>query len=494
MLALWSGMIISCTATRPGYNPANKIPGEVLQKDYTLFRKILEEGHPSLYWYTPKDSLDYYFTLTQSLIKDSMTEPEFKVLLSYMISKINCGHTAVRYSKAYSRYLDTVRMKQFPLSIKFWNDTAVVYANLNRKDSVLRRGTLIKSINGKPLPFYRDSLFRFLTMDGHGEIHKYQTLSNRGNFSGWYRNVFGLSNRFTIGYADSTGKDGQVVIPVYDPRRDSNRLQLIDFKKPGRRERRQYALQSSRELKIDTAAGTAYMTVNTFLRGNGIGRFFRTSFKKFGHLNIPNLVIDVRSNGGGNVGLSTLLTRYISDHSFKLADSLYAIRKKSKYGSLIQHHFWHRLSMNFIAKKHVDGKYHYGYFERHYFKPVKNYHYNGNIYVLTGGNSFSATTLFANAIKGQRNVLLVGEETGGAAYGNTAWLIPDVTLPNTNLRFLLPKFRMVVNKDAEKDGKGVKPDIYVGPSVESIRRGTDPKMEKVKEIIREKNKAVIGLR
>lgn len=153
MLAIWSCLILSCTATRPGYNPTKKMPGEVLQKDYTLFRKILEEGHPSLYWYTPKDSLDYYFTLTQSGIKDSMTEPEFKVLLSYMISKINCGHTAVRYSKAYSRYLDTVRMKQFPLSIKFWSDTAVVYANLNRKDSVLRRGTLIKSINGKPLLF-----------------------------------------------------------------------------------------------------------------------------------------------------------------------------------------------------------------------------------------------------------------------------------------------------------------------------------------------------
>lgn len=152
----------------------------------------------------------------------------------------------------------------------------------------------------------------------------------------------------------------------------------------------------------------------------------------------------------------------------------------------MEDYFWNRLSMNFIANKRSDGKYHYGYFERHYFKPIKKHHYSGNVYVLTGGNSFSATTLFANAIKGQRNVLLVGEETGGAAYGNTAWLIPDVTLPNTGLRFLLPKFRMVVSKDAEKNGKGVMPDIYVGPSVESIRRGTDPKMEKVKEIIREK--------
>lgn len=155
---------------------------------------------------------------------------------------------------------------------------------------------------------------------------------------------------------------------------------------------------------------------------------------------------------------------------------------------MIENQFWHRLSMNFIAKKNADKKYHYGYFERHYFRPGTRNHFNGTVYVLIGGNSFSATTLFANAVKGQKNVLLVGEETGGAAYGNTAWLIPDVTLPNTKLRFLLPKFRMVVNKDFIKNGRGVMPDIFVGPSVESIRKGIDPKMEKVKDMIREKNK------
>jgi C-terminal processing protease CtpA/Prc len=56
-------------------------------------------------------------------------------------------------------------------------------------------------------------------------------------------------------------------------------------------------------------------------------------------------------------------------------------------------------------------------FERHYYKPKSKHHYNGNIYLLTGGNSFSATTLFAAAVKGQKNVIIVGEETGGAAYG-----------------------------------------------------------------------------
>src|ERR1700712_1934998 len=187
----------SCSTSRRSYDPNKKFAKATLQTDFRTFRHILEEGHPSLYWYTSKDSINQFFDNSYARIKDSMTEPQFRALLSYTISKINCGHTATRYSKKYIRYLDTVKMKQFPLSIKLWDDSAVVYVNLNRKDKVIERGTILTSINGKPISFYRDSLFQFISMDGHGIINKYQTLSNVGSFSGWYRNVFGLNDNFT---------------------------------------------------------------------------------------------------------------------------------------------------------------------------------------------------------------------------------------------------------------------------------------------------------
>jgi len=139
--------------------------------------------------------------------------------------------------------------------------------------------------------------------------------------------------------------------------------------------------------------------------------------------------------------------------------------------------------MLFVTKKQHDGKYHFGYFERHYFSPKTDHHFDGKVYILIGGNSFSATTLFVGALKGQKNVTLVGEETGGGYYGNTAWIIPDVTLPNTKLRIRLPKFRLVVDKSREKDGRGVMPDVFALPTTEAIRRGIDFKAEKVRELI-----------
>ena len=80
-------------------------------------------------------------------------------------------------------------------------------------------------------------------------------------------------------------------------------------------------------------------------------------------------------------------------------------------------------------------------------------------------------------------MFVVGEETGGAAYGNTAWLIPDVTLPETKIRFRLPLFRLVINKDIPKNGKGVQPEIESKPTVEAIRKNRDFKLDKALELI-----------
>jgi len=179
-----------------------------------------------------------------------------------------------------------------------------------------------------------------------------------------------------------------------------------------------------------------------------------------------------------------MIHEFIADKKFKVADSLYANTRNSRYKKYIEGYFFNRFFMFFVTAKKKDGKYHFGYFERHYFKPKKKDHYAGNVYILTGGNSFSATTLFTQTVKPQENVFVVGEETGGGAYGNTAWLIPDLTLPETGIRFRLPLFRLVIDKDIPKDGRGVQPEVVALPTTDAIRRGADYKMDKVMELIR----------
>ncbi len=486
-LFLISLFCAGCGTSRLAYNPFHKFSPKEVAADYTIFEDILKQSHPGLYWYTPADSMEAYFNWGRQQLKDSVTEPQFRKILSYVTAKIDCGHTSVKAPKRFVRFIDSSSFSIFPLSLKLWKDTAVVVANLISKDTVLKRGTVITSINKKRMQAILDTLFRFLPADGKNDTHKYQTLSNRGAFGSYYSSIFGNHSSYLVGYVDSNGHESIDTLTAYFPFRDSlNRITGSGiFKKRSKRERKQDELQSARSLELKTNEQTAFMDVNTFSKGYRLKRFFRRSFRLLRRKDIHYLVIDVRGNGGGNVMNSTLLTKFLVTHPFKLADSLYALSRRNNHSRYIQNYFFNRLFMDFATRKRADGYYHFGYFERHYFKPKKKNHFSGQTFVLTGGNSFSATALFAQSLKNEPATTLVGEETGGGAYGNSAWLIPDVVLPHTKTRFRLPLFRLVINKNLPKNGRGVQPEVEVFPTVEAIKNGEDYKMNKAIELIQQ---------
>jgi hypothetical protein len=471
----------SCTVSK-SYSPSKKYSAQELQEDYSVFRASLEESHPGLYWYTPKDSMDYYFDIGRSKLSDSLTESQFRYVLSYVIAKIRCGHTSARPSKAASGYSGPQGLS-FPLYVKAWPDMVVVTANLNRRDSNIVRGVILKSIDGKPINSIVDSLFSFLPADGYNSTHKYQALSNGGTFRSLYAMVFGLKQRTPVEFIDLKGQLRTATLNLYNPRADTPRTAPRPEPKLSKKERKKLEEESIRSLTIDTANSMAVMEVNSFTKGNGLRSFFRQSFKELKKKKIQNLVVDMRGNGGGSVVLSNLLTKYIADKPFVIADSLYALHRTSDYSKYRNTRFFNWLFMVFLTRKKKDGNYHFSLYEGKKFKPKSKNHFEGTTYILTGGNTFSAATLFAKSLRGQEDVIVVGEETGGGAYGNTAWIIPDVTLPKTGVRFRLPLFRLVIDKNEQK-GTGLRPEVLALPSVDSIRRNADYKMEKVKELIK----------
>jgi C-terminal processing protease CtpA/Prc len=140
--------------------------------------------------------------------------------------------------------------------------------------------------------------------------------------------------------------------------------------------------------------------------------------------------------------------------------------------------------MHFTSSHHrSDDRIHLGYFERHQFEPLKDHHFNGNVYIVQGGFTFSAAAMFVSHLKGQKNVTVVGEESGGAYYGNTSVHLPTITLPLTKVNIVLPMYRVVLNHERIKDGEGIMPDIDIEPTSEAIKRGNDLKLRAIKERI-----------
>jgi hypothetical protein len=465
------------------YNPNKKYSKEELQQDYSLLRNILEKKHPSLYWYTPKDSMDTIFNEGYQAIADSMTELQFGwKILAPLTSAIHCGHTSFSMSRGWNKFIKNKHIPSFPLYLKVWNDTMMVTGNLNRNDCVIKNGDFITSINGIKSAVIINRMFDYMVEDGYAENVNYIRLST--SFPYFHRNIFGLYKTYYLTYTDSNGVEKNASIPYYAPSRDTVKKITMERKLEEKKMTRRQKLENIRSLEYDSLF--AIMTVNGFSKGH-LYHFFRKSFRNLRKKNIENLVIDLRANGGGDINKSVLLTKFLRKTPFKVADSAYSISKNlHPYTRYISSGLLNNIGLLFVTHKKKDGKYHFNYWERHTFNPKRKNHFNGNVYILTNGLTFSASALFCNTVKGQPKITLAGEDTGGGWYGNSGIMIPNITLPETKLKVRLPFFRLVQYQHIGTKGTGVIPDVYIGPNWRDILKGVDTKIEVVKKMIEEK--------
>ena len=482
-------IVITGCAAGHKYSPIKRYPGSILHQDYNILRSALEAKHPSLYWYTSKDSMDMYFDLYEKVIQDSMTEQQFNwKVLAPLINKIHCGHTSVNMSKGYLKWVKDRKLPSFPLYLKVWKDTMAVTASLNRKESLFKRGMIVHSINGLDVCQLTAAMFDYLPEDGYAENINYIRLSS--SFPYFHRNIFGLYSTYKIAYTDNAGELKIADIPLYKPSADSIIKDSVKVKLPKIKVPKKEKLSAYRSLSIDSS-GYAVMTLNTFTNGN-LRSFFRKSFRKLNKQHINHLALDIRLNGGGKIGLSTLLTRYVTRLPFKVADTLFAVSKSlSPYTHYFKGKFLNNLQLIITTKRKADGLYHLQHLERKMFYPKRKNHFDGKLYVIISGPTFSAASLFSSAVKGQEGITLVGEDTGGGWHGNDGVMIPEFTLPNTKLRITFPLFRLVQYKHVSKTGTGVVPDVYIGTSYEALIKGFDKKLTVVKQMMQDDIKKMI---
>jgi carboxyl-terminal processing protease len=104
--------------------------------------------------------------------------------------------------------------------------------------------------------------------------------------------------------------------------------------------------------------------------------------------------------------------------------------------------------------------------------------YTGPLAVLIGPVSGSAAEILAAAVQDQKRGVLVGRASNGAVLAGKKFALPDGGSVN------VPIYDFVRAGDRRIEGVGVEPDIEVMPTLEDVRAGRDPVIERALAMLR----------
>ena len=406
----------------------DNIEPELLRQDFTFFREALEKEHAGLYRYKSKIVLDKLFDSCFAALHHPMSQLEFAKSITSVISSIEDGHTGTNLSRLLMNYYSE-NEKMFPVWVYFINKKAYILCSRIKE---LPAETEILSIDNKPIAEIKRRLFQYLPSDGKIETKKNQVLNN-GAFSFLYNWIYGNKDSFTVRYRTKQGEIKTTNI---------NAEFLKDFECDNGSE-----VSNTKDLQLDfPEKNIALLTIKTFDDNRLSGKqnfkdFLDTSFGKISSQKINKLIIDLRGNAGGADMYGVLLYSYLTNNPFKY---LYSVESTTRKFTALENSF---LGMQ---------------------QPQNNC-FNGKVLFLINGLCFSTTADFCSIAKSDNRGKFIGEETGGAYYGNTSGQTTKIELRNSKINITIPKFKYVNDvKKAKYEGRGIIPDYTILPTIQEV--------------------------
>ncbi|MEJ7611950.1 MAG: S41 family peptidase [Ferruginibacter sp.] len=456
-LLFWS---VSCSQT-PKSKPG-KVTVDLLQKDFSILRKTLEEAHPGLYWYSDKLTMDRYFDSVRVHIDHEMSAFDFFTFLLPVIAKVRCSHTNIHLPP------NAIAKGSVPdglLPFNFFCRNRRVFI---REDFLNggHTGEEVISINSIPVGRIIDTLLKSLPADGFNETYKYYLLS---------------PGAFREGYAAYFKNSGVVNIETQNAVSNKLRSFRTILIKPNELPGPRKVFPPWLELKYRPEFNAAILTINSFeIKTIRFRDSLAGIFKTIQQKNIEHLILDIRENGGGNNENVAELFSYLTSDSFR------HLNRAEMNGSNFTYdrYFTNRqLPAHPEGLPEANGKYAVNnrYSGTSFRQPANAARFKGQAILLISGHTSSAASEFAALVRFHKSAVIVGEETGGGYYGGTGGVYINLVLPGSGIEARIPIVRIFndVGQDTTRQpaGRGTLPDYTVIPTIENILSGKDIQME-----------------
>lgn len=476
-----------------------------LQEDIDYVECKLKKLHPSSDLYITKEQLAFKFDSIRKAVTKPMTSNAFYTVISPVVASVHQGHMSMM---PMSERLTNKQQKMYkkagdgPLSqFKFeWDNNKLYILKNNSKIKGIREGTEVLVIKDrKPQEIYA-KYKASITSDGYNTTFLGKYFNRR--FTSFLTEEIGINDSlaFTLKYKDSVyvaminrkKKDKKENKPVSE--KQEQRLVTKDMVKKRNKNKRIFGYDEktkefSKSLRfIGKDTTVAYLKINDFVDGK-FTKAYKSIFDSIKKSGSKTLIMDLRDNPGGRMSEILNLYSYLTPEDFIMTQPAVVTSKTSlwKLGLFPR---VPKLAFPFIGafypvymgfsyfkvKKGEDGKYYYHLSASKKQKHNPN-HFDGKIYVLINGGSFSASCVISSALKANKDITFVGEETGGDFNGTVAGIMPVLKLPNSEIQWRLGLMNIKPINQTDVKGHGIYPDKEITQTIEDKVNGKDPELE-----------------
>ena len=460
--------------------PAQLISVKDMQVDLSILWSAIKEMHPAYGIYTPTDSLQTVYETTRQSLSVPLGESDFVSRVYPLLSALRCGHTQLKHSAGYKN----PGSAHLPFEVLVQGNRASVTfhqtASLNTGDEIISiNDTAVNSIIAHGADLYAG--------DGYNLTFKELFLSQYDGFEDACNKYYHWAPPYQVKFRAKDGNIKTILVEAVA----SNTPQAVEISQTDNFAGWQEAKDTAHSLlRFSKDVSTAWFEVRSYQYNDTV--IFENAFKQIHANGVKRLVIDLRHNTGGDIRIASKLLSYLADAPYRIISDL-----KSRISNPAINHFeayfdtagTASFNAGFVPGKQEGAYYHIN--TRPAFGNLlglmplcERDHFNGSLFVLIDGATFSAGAHTAIAIKEYcKKAVFIGRETAGGSDGCSGGTIQHLTLPNTGVVVEFPWMRVVSVAKKPVFGHGVIPDYRVLYEPEDIVKGTDLDIKKVLNMV-----------